>query len=234
MDPDSLLHNSCRLYPDTKVVVASALQFDPDAIRRSVPTVCGGGSAQNAAGEQQNATKRRRKAGSVLETYCYPINIALKNQAAMDVLELLINAGPDVLERKDGPDCAGSLVIALHSGRSSAEDLAALVDLMLLRNPAAASVLDRHANSALHVLVRSGGDVRLGAVTRVYEAYPEALRKTNFNGETPLDVATRSHSCPESVVDYLQWLSYERQEGETLENLRDMDELDELYRLADS
>jgi len=38
---NSLLHSSCKLYPKTKVVLESALAFDPQAIRRPVPLTVG-------------------------------------------------------------------------------------------------------------------------------------------------------------------------------------------------
>lgn len=130
---DALLHNSCKLFSKVPFIIESALQFDPEAIRCPVPTVCYGQQHFANSNATTNGIKKRA-AKSVAathddessssrqlphherpETYKYAINIALKHDATPDVLGLLVAAGPDVLTEPDGPNGAGSLSIALAS-----------------------------------------------------------------------------------------------------------------------
>lgn len=215
MDQLSLLHNSCKLYPDTVMVVESALRMDPDAIRRPVPMVCNPGS-NNAAegGIDQTAASRKRRA---LERFSYPINIALKYNASLEVVELLAQEGPDVLEEPDGPDACGSLTTALGLGRGND-----VVELLIGINPACAKTLDRHFNTPLHTIIRAQ-TATMDVVKAVYNAYPPAVTMVNFHKETPLDVAARSESCPEAIVNFLQSKAFTTLEATA-------SHLDEAYR----
>lgn len=190
MDAASLLHNSCKLYPDTLMVVESALQMDPQAIRRRIPTVC---SATEKNSKQQRCRKR-----AATERFAFPINIALKCNASAEIIQLLAQAGPDVLAEQDGPDKASSLATAL-----ALEYDKGIIQLLLKTNPACAETLDRHSNTPLHSLLRCQR-IPLDIVKLVYYAYPKALTTHNFHTQTPLDIAIRSSFCPEEVVNFLQ------------------------------
>jgi len=169
---ETLLHQSCRLYPTTDAVVESALRVDPDAVRRPV------------SGEGKN-------------TYGYPINVALTHGASTEVLAMLINAGPDVLVKKDGSDGSGSLGVAL----AAKWDLN-VIGLLLGANRECASVADRRGNYPLHVAVSAG--IPLETVKRVLVAYPQAQEMRNFHSQTPLEIAQRSTRVGEDVVGFLQ------------------------------
>lgn len=78
MDSDSLLHNSCKLYPQTFCIVESALQLDPEAIRRRFPLVC------EEFRDCASATETTERVGR--QKYCYPINIALKHRADIEII----------------------------------------------------------------------------------------------------------------------------------------------------
>jgi hypothetical protein len=69
MHSDSLLPNSCKLYPNTITVVESALRFDPAASRRAVDIICDGTDDDD---DQMQSSK-----GQKIDRFCYPINIAL-------------------------------------------------------------------------------------------------------------------------------------------------------------
>jgi Ankyrin repeats (many copies) len=174
---ETLLHQSCRLYPTTNAVVESALRVDPDAVRRPVATSTGSGQSKNM--------------------YGYPINVALTHGASIEVLKMLVEAGPDVLVKKDGTDGSGSLGIAL-----TAKWDMPVVDLLLSANQECASVADRRGNYPLHFAVSSGSS--LAIVKRVLMAYPQAQEMRNFHSQTPLEIAQRSTRVGEDVVGFLQ------------------------------
>jgi hypothetical protein len=202
MDPLSLLHNSCKLYPDTIEVIESALQLDEGAIRRPISIVCSGPPSK----EERNRVSYRR----TLERFSYPVNIALKYQAPRNVIEYLIQQGPDVASYPDGLDQAGTLAIALGLDRHD------VIDTILHANPDSASILDRHSNYPLHVAAKSSP---LAVVQAVHAAHPVALEQRNFSRETPLDIAVRSSNCPEEVLDYLQHSCF----GEMEDHLDDLE-----------
>lgn len=186
---ESLLHQSCRLYPTTDAVVESALRIDPDAIRRAVPTTVDHGSL--------------KKANNV---YGYPINVALTYGASMGVLKMLVLAGPDVLIQKDGTDGSGSLGIAL-----SLKCDIAVVSLLIEANPQCVRVADRRGNYPLHVAVSCG--LPLPIVKLLFAMYPKAQEMRNFHSQTPLDIAQRSTRCPEEVMNFLQSAAYSNLES---------------------
>jgi hypothetical protein len=196
MDTNSLLHNSCKLYPEVFAVIESALSMDPGAIRRPISIVCNTKETDEEEEEEiMDAGNKRRKQ----ERYAYPVNIALKYNAPIDVLKLLMTEGSDVLEHADGPDLTSTLGTAL-----SLECGVDIVKQIVTSNPRSAQIIDRHSNCPLHVSVKGGHPVCLDIVKLVYEAYPEALMMKNFHHHTPFDVAVRSPTCPEAVVDFFQ------------------------------
>ena len=221
MSVDSLLHNSCKLYPTNVDIVRSALLFDPEAIRRQVHVTPAPDAAIRTA--EQPTTKRPK-----LEQHCvYPINIALQHKASADVIQLLAETGPDVLVLPDGPSQASSLAIALSS--ATCRDLATL-KLLLAANPQQAAVTDFQNATPLH-LVASLPTVTLELVKLVYKAHPAAVLQTNLRGDTPVQVAERNPYCAESIVDYLQEQAYEPFEDKAV-HMSDQ-ELDKLVIAAD-
>jgi hypothetical protein len=225
LDSHSLLHNSCKLYPDTTSVVESALRMDPDAIRRAIPMVCNAGVSIHGRDNNTTATTttKETKANELQrgncslkqrahERYEYPINIALKYGASLEILELLAKEGPDVLNLPDGPDRGTSLTLALALERDCA-----VVSTLLKYNATIASTGDRHLNYPLHIAVR-GKKPSLELVKMLHQACAKALSEQNFHRETPLDIAIRSAQCPEAVVNYLQSHAFEELE-EALDHL---------------
>ena len=203
MEPPSLLHESCRLYPTTAPVVESALRVDPEAIRRASPVV--------STNESAALTKPRGIAGMALpnklqrkqqEIYSYPVNIAIKHGASMEVLQLLVNAGKDVLELKDGNDASSSLAIALTTKTCDLN----LVNLLVRANPECVKVADRRANYPLHIAASFGCSFEI--VRHLHRIFPKALQMRNFHSQTPLDIAQRSTVCPEEVMNFLQSAAY--------------------------
>jgi hypothetical protein len=195
IETTSLLHQSCRLYPTTAAVVESALRIDPDAVRRAV--------AVTSQQMNQGAAKTKKPQ----EIYAYPINIAIKHDATMEVVQMLVQAGPDVLVQADGTDGAGSLGIALLH-KCSLE----FVNVLVTANPSCARVADRRANYPLHIAVAGG--LSLAIVKRLHMAFPKALEMRNFHSQTPLDMAQRSTRCPEPVMNYLQSAAFPYQEDD--------------------
>lgn len=221
---DALLHNSCKLYPDTCAIVESALQMDPDAIRRPIPidcsdekltTIIAPTNHNNKDGGGGSSNKRR----ALLEQYSYPINIALKSNACTDVLKLLIEQGPDVLDKPDGPNRACSLSFAITFERPKS-----ILEMILKANPKSARTVDRHSNTPLHVLVRSNcSDLcTFETIHMVYQAYPEALAAKNFHRESPLEVAQRVEGCPEMVVNFFQSRAFGSLDAMAEEHLDDL------------
>jgi len=229
MPSSSLLHNSCKLYPDTPAVVESALRMDPGAIRRYIPTRCGddvsagnrsisvdsiGSSGIAATSGDGNSQTRRSD-----DMYGYPINIALKCNASREVLEFLMAEGADVLDKPDGSMRASTLGIAISLGCDGQ-----IIRRIVTTNRACARVADRQHQLPLHALARSHHKPSvLEAVKQVYEAYPEALNERNFHRETPLDIAVRNEYCPEEVVNFLQEQAFGDMEEDAINQLDDLE-----------
>lgn len=220
----SLLHNSCKLYPDTLFIVESALRMDPNAIRQKVnvtssaaPSVDeSNGSSKETPSSFLSLTKAGRggepapslfKKRKVAEAFGYPINIALKHNASNDVIDLLLREGPDVLSLPDGPDDASTLAIAIELGMSHD-----VLKRIVKANPNAVHTRDKYDNLPLHALLRTRAGPLVESVKMVYRAHPQGLRSVNFHGHTPLDLAVRNESCGEHVLNFLHSVEFKEQE----------------------
>jgi hypothetical protein len=224
IDGCSLLHNSCKLYPDTAAVVESAIAMDPDAVRRPISIVCcthgvvseAKDSASDADADSSSCSSNKPAHQSrkqrAQERFHYPINIALKYDASYEIIALLAQSGPDVIALPDGPDRCTALATAIALDRD-----ASVIELLLTTNPEAAQVCDRHSNTPLHAAISRVSKPSLQVVQLVYQAYPKALYEHNFQGETPLDAAVRSAGCSEEVLNYFQ----SHRDGDLQENLQD-------------
>jgi len=214
---ESLLHQSCRLYAQTAPVVASAIKVDPGAIRRRWIS--------------PKQLKRRQ-----LKDFSYPINIALNHGASSEVLELLINEAPDILDDQDGPEGCSSLSVLLQRGHelykiknatsaatssstSPYDNLMKIMNLMLSRNPLCAKLKDKRSNYPLHVACSKGYPLQV--IARLVVAYPKAAESKNFHGQTPLDISQKIGLVNDDVTDYLQHQMYEllEQQAEHLDDL---------------
>lgn len=242
----ALLHHSCRLYAHDLSIVQCALELDPAAIRQAANTECpcrknlvirttstetpldDNHSARSVMSEftyNSNITDEDECSG---EVYKYPINIALKHNAPVEVVQLLAQKAPDVLALSDGPEQCGSLSIFLqhcrYSSSSTAESNAQIVQCLINASREAASVLDRRHNTPLHYAVRAAHNLPQVALQQIYSAFPAALQHCNFHGQSPVDLAIRA-SVPVAVVDWLQTLHYKQldQESEQAMELVDCD-----------
>ena len=206
------LHRVCNFFASKREVVEIALALDPSAIRRKADPVVAQQNSSGAATTVVTANHNNNKPtssswvvlGSVLqkcglsrERYSYPVNIALQNKASMDVLELLVQHGRDVLVEKDGYERTGSLSIALCQRPCDLD----LIDLILFANVQGIMVTDRKLNYPLHVACAKGASVDV--IMRLYHHYPAALFQQNFNSETPLDICRRSSIISEGALNFL-------------------------------
>eukprot|EP00977_Amphora_coffeiformis_P022374 scaffold10856_cov229-Amphora_coffeaeformis.AAC.25 len=191
---DSLLHNSCKLYPTTLAIVKSALQFDPEAIRRAVRV--------ETNVEDTSCTEPLLKKQKLNGRFAYPVNIAMSNKGSADVIDFLAKAAPDVLVLQDGPCQGSSVAIAIRS-----ECDVSIIKAVLETNPDQSRVVDRLHDLPLHTALRVP-TVSLKVVKLIHNAYPDALTKTNIRGDTPVQVAERNQYCKEDIVNYLQEHAY--------------------------
>lgn len=185
----SLLHQSCRLYPTTVAVVESALRIDPGAVRTPITT------------PSQNGQSKTNQSN-----YGYPLNIAISHGGSLEVLKMLAEAAPEILLKKDGSEGSGSLSVALTVKSDPS------IIMMLLRcNIESIKVADRRGNYPLHIAANYGAPFNI--VRKLYKIYPKALEMRNFHAESPLDIAQRSTRCSEQVMNFLQTAAFS-----TLEN----------------
>jgi len=171
------LHEVCRKFPKNKEQVTTALEVDPEAVMR------------------------RSDALASTSSYSFPLNIALKNKASAEVLQLLIDAAPSVVTINDGHDNSTSLNIAL---RYRPQDIA-VVKMLAIANSLAIAVTDSRLNYPIHVACACGAPLEV--VNLLYLLYPQASYKRNIHGETALDIATRSKKCPATVLEFLSNVS---------------------------
>lgn len=213
----ALLHRSCKLFARNAEIIASALLLEPDEARLAEPTDCGiQVSFENTNNEATTKSKKLRysKQSLVQETFHFPVNIALKNAASPQVVEIVAKAAPGILVKPDGPEQVGSLGIALMVIDNWCDDPTIankIVDVLLAVNPDCAQGTDKHGNTPLHLAGRTNC-LSIETITKIYDAHPESANQRNFNGRTPLQVAQINTSVPEHIVDLLQKFSLKEHE----------------------
>jgi hypothetical protein len=189
-DTDKLLHGACQLFPNSTEIIRSALLSDADAIRRP--------ERLTLVSNHSTSKRASQKGFNRVEPYTLPINIALRHKASLGVLKVLVDAGADTIESTDGRESSTSLIVALKTNPSSVS----IIGLLLYSNNKCAMISDRKKNYPLHIACLRGSSLEV--VHHLYQAYPTALSMKNFYGETPLDIAQRTSSCPEDVLSFLQ------------------------------
>lgn len=194
------LHEACRRPNVTVQEISQLLQQDPDAAQR-----------QCILHRQKRAFDPVTKAFQdvcVPEKYRYPLNLAIQYKCSTPVLEALVDAAPSVLSRRDGNQKQQHTPLHVLF-RHQPADYSAAADMMLLKHPPLADIVDFKLNTPLHQAVESGTDLQ--TVRHLVLLSPNALLKRNFHGRTPLDLAQRHGAmCSDAVADYL-WQEAEKQ-----------------------
>lgn len=181
----SLLHHCCKRHSQSASVVSAVLGVDSQAPLRRFPRSC-------------VAFLKRRKQSE----FDYPINIALHHDAPLQVLRLLAEASSGILVNGDGPEWCCALSCALYERRDIQ-----VISLLLGANPDQIRVRDRHLNYPIHVACLGGASLEI--VKLLATSYRHALRKRNFHGQTPVEIAISSTLCGDDTVDFLKQTSYE-------------------------
>jgi hypothetical protein len=182
------LHISCCLSFVTVGEIQDLLLVDPEAIRRPVTMAD--------------------------ETYKYPLNLAIHNNATADVIRLLLEADPTVTSLPDGDENQGSLHILLRQQRNR-NDILPLVDSFLLAHPICAQIQDKKRCVPLHTAVYHQAE--LDTVRHIVMVYPEALQMQNHRQQTPVAMAMQLHAiCSDTVATFLSesLLEMENEMGE--------------------
>jgi hypothetical protein len=192
----SLLHQACNVYPKTLAVVSSALNVEPESIRRRVPTPTIKALMAHSTLKALGMLHKRQKD---IELYTLPLHIALNRHASLDVIQALVNAGPDVIGMMDGPD--GCTAISIAISKHCDFDV---ISLLVKTRPEALEIVDRRQNSSLHTACVAGA--KLNVIKLLVSTFVGAMTMRNINGETPLVVAEKTHVCPIDVIDYLHEL----------------------------
>lgn len=186
----SALHLAC-CQPNIQVhQIRELLLADPSAAAR--PEVLE--SIRSVYNPALNLMESRR----VKEPYRYPVNLAIRYVQSADVIEMLVAAAPEVLLQRDGLEEQVTVAILLHHRPKDVRTL----DIVLLEQPKAPALTDRHYNTPLHIAVAYGAEKT--AVRHLDILYPMAMQRRNFYNKTPLEMAQQTTAqCDLAVVDYL-------------------------------
>ena len=203
----SVLHRSMKFFSQDVNVIKGAIEFAPHDLRRKAQL-----RDEDDDDNDSKCSKGRKgmfggiKTIDISKGSCgYPLNIALQHNASMEVLELLVQAAPEVITCRDGPDESGSLHIVL---RREPANTPQLLHMLIKANPLSLRMTDRRRNTPLHVAAGRGASLQV--VRALYLLYPKAIVLRNLSGETPLEIAQRSTTlCGEEVLNFVQKSYYE-------------------------
>jgi len=111
----------------------------------------------------------------------------------LEVVEQLLAANPLLIEAKN--QCGWTaLQVAASNGHTR------IADMLLEINPSFAFVVDNQSNTLLHLACRTCG---VEFVEKLWRLHPDALRKTDFYGKTPFQVAIETGHI--AAIELFQW-----------------------------
>lgn len=192
--PDAL-HQACRQKP-TVAALDEILRKDPHAASRPIRLT----TSKKIYNIQKGCIEER----TVPESYRYPLNIAMAYQASAEVIERLVTAAPEILTSMDGPPRGKqdhSSLTALHILLRHQPNDTASVDMMLLKQPKVANLVDGCGNTPLHTAVVHGASIK--TIHHLNLFIPDHIKQRNGNGCTPLQLAQSLSFCSQRVVGYL-------------------------------
>lgn len=188
--PD-ILHHACCKSTVTLLEIEAIIKSDPLA-----PTRAANVQSEKLVYDYATASRRVK---TVKETYSYPLNMAIQNNAPRDVIEFLIEAGPSVLNLNDGQQRENSLMVLLKH----APDNKTLIDKILFSSPQSALSRDQRNNTCLHIACRSNAPLLV--IRHLAIIHPEALSTTNFWQQTPLSITQASSAMSSDDVSIYLW-----------------------------
>ncbi|GAX14721.1 hypothetical protein FisN_11Hu262 [Fistulifera solaris] len=189
------LHHACRKSP-TISELEEILRKDPQAASRPIRLT----TTKRVYNIQKGCLEDR----TVPEPYQYPLNIAISYQASAEVIERLATAAPAVLTSFDGLAFGKqehSNLTSLHILLRHQPNDTASVDMMLLKRPSVATLVDRHGNTPLHTAVMHSAALKTIHHLNLFN--PDHIKRRNGNGCTPLQLAQSLSFCSQKVVSYL-------------------------------
>jgi hypothetical protein len=183
---DGALHRACLNACVTPSEIEYLIRQDPAAVTRSIKLT--------SYKKVYSPILKKTVTKLVMEKYSYPLNLALQARACNQVLEFLVDAGPQVLSMPDGSlqETPISVFLRYHPSNT------VLFDKLLLGCPSSAYARDRQDNTLAHVAAREGAHVDM--VKHIAILNPDSLRQRNFHGHTPLELAQQRTSMGNDAV----------------------------------
>ena len=208
---DDLLHRACCSQETTMEMIQQILASDP--LSASRPLMLSSSSSSSSSDNMimmedkaalpfeptshvatTMAVTKKASGSFLMESYMYPLNLAIHYGLSPQVLAALIRAAPQVLLLPDGPRHESSLHTLL---RYSPHDTKTVLD-MLLHQPAVASSADQQGNLPLHIACQFTATD--DAIQYLCLVCPEARNARNQLGQTPNDLLmlykTNGKECP--------------------------------------
>ena len=135
----------------------------------------------------------------------YPLNLALSKKFPNEVIGRIFRADKSIAAHKHIEDGNYALTLALdYEPKQHGEINVDLVIEILKAYPNAASAKDANDNYPLHATLQHNNESSqsLQLVSLLLDAYPVVIRKKDWNGRTPHELATYK-SSPKDIVDLI-------------------------------
>lgn len=143
IDEDGLyqLHKACIEYPYNAKLIGMMIRSCSEPVTTPVKL------------KQEASKDRVLGVNSTFLKGMFPIHIAVANNASLEVVKLLVRAGPHLLALPDGNGMIPlSLLFRFHVNLSNCEYFSDIATLLIQANPGSAKVPDKRMNYPLHYL----------------------------------------------------------------------------------
>jgi len=154
-----------------------------DSILRRFPRSASTSLVIGSHKKAYNPLTQQTELKMVNEPFTYPLHLAIYYGANREVLTMLIDAAPSVLEKKDGNVLQTPLHLLIKRFPRDAE----LVKRMILKKPQCIFSKDKHENTATHIACARGASREV--IQCLTTLFPQSTKMPNFHGKIPSDLA---------------------------------------------
>ena len=182
------LHLACIYYPQNIAIIEILVK----AYRDGIYCTSGKYGNQSNGSEEKRANLQRENAFK----QSYPISIALKNNATLDVIRVLCNDDKTLLRKQDkNGKTALSLAIQYQVSTN-------IINWILATDETICKIPDLRLNLPIHDACKYGCDEDI--VETLLLSNESDVNLNNRDGQTPLDIALRASKCSDEVIEVLK------------------------------
>ena len=181
------LHLACIYYPQNVKIIENLVKAYKDGIYFASKCIKKGNVRKEKTASLQKENRFKQ---------LYPIHIALKNNATLDVLRILSNNDNTLLQKQDKNGKTALSIAIQYQVKTD------IINWILATDCTISKIPDLRLNLPIHVACKYGCDEDI--VETLLLSNESDINLKNRDGENPLDIAFKSSKCSDEVTEALK------------------------------